>query len=122
MQTDKKKTGLSTLFDEINEKYKNNAWNIFEDYQKYKAYYDRKAKAQPLKVGDYVYLLDPRQQAQADKIPIQKFNMGWSIQGRESVITFQLHRTPNRNTQNTMAYTEWDSANSHLTTTYRTPT
>ena len=65
------KTNLSTLFDEINEKYKNNAWNIFEAYQKYKAYYDRKAKAQPLNVGDYVYLLDPRQQAQADKTPFR---------------------------------------------------
>ena len=47
--------------------------NIMHSYLKYKAYYDRKAKAAPLETTDYCYILNPKADTQATKIPFREF-------------------------------------------------
>ena len=47
--------------------------NIMQSYLKYKAYYDRKAKAAPLETTDYCYILNPKADTQSTKIPFQEF-------------------------------------------------
>ena len=47
--------------------------NIMQSYLRYKAYYDRKAKASPLTTEDYVYILNPKADTQASKIPFREF-------------------------------------------------
>ena len=44
-----------------------------QSYLKYKAYYDRKAKAAPLTTTDYCYILNPRADTQATKILLREF-------------------------------------------------
>ena len=44
-----------------------------QSYLKYKAYYDRKAKASPLETTDYCYVLNPKADTQATKIPFREF-------------------------------------------------
>ena len=44
-----------------------------QSYLKYKAYYDRKAKASPLETTDYCYILNPKADTQATKIPFREF-------------------------------------------------
>ena len=44
-----------------------------QSYLKYKAYYDRKAKAAPLETTDYCYILNPNADTQATKIPFREF-------------------------------------------------
>ena len=48
---------MSKMLNEINEKKQHNVNNIVAVYLKYKANYDRKASAEPLKVNDFVFLL-----------------------------------------------------------------
>ena len=43
-----------------------------QSYLKYKAYYDRKAKAAPLQTTDYCYILNPKADTQATKIPFRE--------------------------------------------------
>ena len=45
--------------------------NIMQSYLKYKDYYDRKAKAAPLKEKDYCFVLQPKADNQASKIPFR---------------------------------------------------
>ena len=47
--------------------------NIMQSYLKYKAYYDRKAKASPLETTDYCYILNPKADTQATKKPFREF-------------------------------------------------
>ena len=47
--------------------------NIMHSYLKNKAYYDRKAKAAPLETTDYSYILNPKANTQATKIPFREF-------------------------------------------------
>ena len=47
--------------------------NIMQSYLKYKDYYDRKAKAAPLKAKDYCFLLQPKADKQASKIPFKEY-------------------------------------------------
>ena len=47
--------------------------NAVQAYIKYKAYYDRKAKASKLKEADYVYVLKPKADHQGNKIPFTEF-------------------------------------------------
>ena len=49
---------------------------IMQSYLKYKAYYDRKAKAAPLETTDFCYILKPKADTQATKIPFREFR--WS--------------------------------------------
>ena len=47
--------------------------NAMQAYIKYKAYYDKKAKASKLKQADYVFILQPKADHQGSKIPITDF-------------------------------------------------
>ena len=47
--------------------------NIMQSYLKYKAYYDKKAKASPLTTEDYCFILNPKADTQATKIPFRDF-------------------------------------------------
>ena len=47
--------------------------NAMQAYIKYKAYYDRKAKASKLKQADYVFILQPKADHQGSKIPFTDF-------------------------------------------------
>ena len=58
----------------MKEKYQTVADNIAEAFHKYKAYYDRKAQAQPLKVGDYAFLLNPKYKDQSQKAQFKTFH------------------------------------------------
>ena len=44
-----------------------------QSYSKYKEYYDRKAKASPLKQNDYCFILQPLADHQGSKIPFREF-------------------------------------------------
>ena len=45
--------------------------NIMQSYIKYKEYYDRKAKAAPLKESEYCFVLQPKADNQGSKIPFR---------------------------------------------------
>ena len=47
--------------------------NTMQAYNKYKAYYDKKANASKLKETDYVYILQPKAHHQGSKIPFTEF-------------------------------------------------
>ena len=47
--------------------------NIMQSYIKYKEYYDRKAKAEPLKENDYCFVLQPKADHQGSKIPFRDY-------------------------------------------------
>ena len=44
-----------------------------QSYLKYKAYYDRKTKTAPLTTEDYCFILNPKADTQATKIPFSEF-------------------------------------------------
>ena len=46
--------------------------NIMQSYFKYKAYYDRKAKAAPLETTGYCYILNQKADTKATKTPCQE--------------------------------------------------
>ena len=47
--------------------------NIMQSYLKYKEYYDRKAKAAPLKDQDFCFILQPKADNQGSKIPFRDY-------------------------------------------------
>ena len=47
--------------------------DIMQSYIKYKEYYDRKAKAAPLKENDYCFVLQPKADHQGSKIPFRDY-------------------------------------------------
>ena len=47
--------------------------NVMQSYIKYKKYYDKKAKASPLKEKDYCFILQPKADHQGSKIPFCDF-------------------------------------------------
>ena len=47
--------------------------NIMQSYIKYKEYYDRKAKAAPLKKNEYCFVLQPKADNQGSKIPFRDY-------------------------------------------------
>ena len=47
--------------------------NVMQSYIKYKKYYDKKAKASPLKEKDYCFILQPKADHQGSKIPFRDF-------------------------------------------------
>ena len=49
-------------------------------------YYDRKARAQPLKVNEIVFLLDPKYDSQRSKEEFKTIHWGRTVQGDESAI------------------------------------
>ena len=66
-------TDTQSLVDNLNAKFKETHTNIIRAFHKYKAYYDRKAQASPLKVNDFVFLLNPKISTQSEKIPFNTF-------------------------------------------------
>ena len=50
---------VNEILDKMNFIFRDNLDNIISACHKYKMYYDRKARAQPLKVNEFVFLLDP---------------------------------------------------------------
>ena len=61
------KTGIKTIIDKINEKFKTTAGDILEAFDKCKGYHDRRAQAEQLKVGKYV-VAQPKRQHSVAKI------------------------------------------------------
>ena len=47
--------------------------NIMQSYLKYKEYYDRKAKAAPLKEQDFCFILQPKADNQGSKVPFRDY-------------------------------------------------
>ena len=47
--------------------------NIMQSYLKHKEYYDREAKAAPLKLNDYCFILQPIADHQGSKIPFREY-------------------------------------------------
>ena len=73
-RVDTKFEDVNQILNRMNEIYRNNTDNIVTPYHKYKAYYDRKAKAQPLQVNDVVFLLDPEYDSQGCKEEFKTFH------------------------------------------------
>ena len=65
---------FNQILNRMNEIYRNNRDNIVAAYHKYKAYYDRKANAQPPKVNDLAFLLDPKYDSQGCKEEFKTFH------------------------------------------------
>ena len=49
--------------------------NVMQSYIKYKRYYNKKAKASPLKEKDYCFILQPKADHQGSKIPFRDFRL-----------------------------------------------
>ena len=62
-----------SLVDNLNSKFKETHANIIKAFHKYKAHYDRKAQASPLKVNDFAFLLNPKITSQSETLPFNAF-------------------------------------------------
>ena len=65
---------VNEILDKMNFIFRDNLDNIISAYHKYKKYYDRKARAQPLKVNEFVFLLDPKYDSQRSKEEFKTFH------------------------------------------------
>ena len=65
---------VNEILDKLNFIFRDNLDNIISAYHKYKTYYDRKARAQPLKVNEFVFLLDPKCDSQRSKEEFKTFH------------------------------------------------
>ena len=65
---------ISKTLDEVNRNYKQKEPNIVTAYQKCKTYYDRKASAQLLKVNEFVFLWNPKNDDQSLKQHFKSFD------------------------------------------------
>ena len=65
---------LNEILDKMNYIFREISDNIISAYHKYKMYYDGKARAQPLKVNDFVSLLDPKYDSQRSKEEFKTFH------------------------------------------------
>ena len=74
LQCRTQETDFTKLIDQVNEKYKQVSNNILQANRKYKRCYDRETQASPLKVYDFVFLLNPKITDQSDKIAFNNFN------------------------------------------------
>ena len=76
-----------------------------QSYLKYKAHYDRKANAAPLETTDYCYILNPKADTEATKVPFRNFrwcgpykveklllNPNYNVRRLETNKTQLLHR------------------------------
>ena len=64
---------MNEILDKMNIVFRENSDNIFSAYHMYKAFYDRKARAQLLKVNDFVFLLEPKYDSQSSKEGFKTF-------------------------------------------------
>ena len=69
--------------------------NIMQEYIKYKAYYDKKAKASKPKEADYVYILQPKVDHQGSKIPFTEFRWIGTYNFEKSIAKQYLFGTQN---------------------------
>ena len=65
---------VNEILHKMNFIFRDNLDNIISAYHKYKTYYDRKARAQPLKVNEFVFLLDPKYDSQRSKEEFKTFH------------------------------------------------
>ena len=65
---------VNEILDKMNFIFRDNLDNIISAYHKYKMNYDRKARAQPLKVNEFVFLLDPKYDSQQSKEEFKTFH------------------------------------------------
>ena len=65
---------VNEILNKMNFIFRDNLDNIISAYHKYKMYYDRKARAKPLKVNDFVFLLDPKYDSQRSKEEFETFH------------------------------------------------
>ena len=73
-RVDTKFGDVNKVLDRMNEIYRDNTDNIVAAYHKHKTCYDRKAKEQPFKVNDLVFLLDPKYDSQGCKEEFRTFH------------------------------------------------
>ena len=93
--------------------------NIMQSYLKYKEYYDRKAKAAPLKLNDYCFNLQPIADHQGSKIPFRDFRwIGTYI--IEKVLPNDNYKNENSIPTRHKCYTEFAFANMNRIPIYRT--
>ena len=71
---EKKFKDVNEILDKMNFIFRDNLDNIISAYHKYKTYYDRKARAQPLKKNEFVFLLDPKYDSQRSKEEFKTFH------------------------------------------------
>ena len=65
---------VNEILNKMNFIFRDNLDNIISAYHKYKMYFDRKARAQPLKVKEFVFLLDPKYDSQRSKEEFKTFH------------------------------------------------
>ena len=65
---------VNEILDKMNFIFRDNPDNIISAYHKYKMYYDRKARAQSLKVNEFVFLLEPKYDSQRSKEECKTFH------------------------------------------------
>ena len=65
---------LNGILDKMNFTFREASDNIISAHHKYKTYYDRNTRAQPLKVHDFVFLLDPKNDSQRSKEEFKTFH------------------------------------------------
>ena len=73
-RVDTKFGDVNQILNQLNEIYRNNKDNIVAANHKYKSYYYRKVKAQPLKVKDLFFLVDPKYDSQGCKEDFKTFH------------------------------------------------
>ena len=73
-QAETKCKDVKEILDKMNFIFRENSDNIISSYHKCKTYYDRNARAQPLKVNDFVFLLDSKYDSQQSKEEFKTFH------------------------------------------------
>ena len=105
--------------DNLNAKFRETRTNIIWAFHKYKAYYDRKAQASPLKVNDVAISLYPKISSQSEKLPFNSFK--W--EGPYKVVKILSHSNYivlKVGTSKIILYIECGSAHLYYTTQSKT--
>ena len=91
-------THTQSLVDNLNANFQETHSNIIRAFHEYKAYYDRKTQASPLKINDFAFFLNPKNKSQSEKLHF------FPSSGKKptSPITFKCSCPKNRDLQNTV--------------------
>ena len=100
---------ISKMLSDLNEIHKENMDNIVAAYHKYKPYYDKKASAPPLKVNDFVILLNPKYDDQISKQQFTSFHWQGTYEVTKvlSNSTYSIRRIGTHKTQCVHRKTLW---------------
>ena len=98
-RVDAKFTDVKRLLDKMNYLYRLNTDNIIEAYPKYKTFYDRKVKAQPLKLNDFVFLLNPKYDSQKCKEEFKTWEGPYTVMKVLSDSNYIIRRVGTHRTQ-----------------------